>query len=378
MKRCTCLLFETGFEKGIPGYTTDVPSGSFPFWGNFFFADVLVSNLVGLTEKQPLYFFTPEPHFTELQKTIHRWKVKNNVELLMNHEDRNGFISWIKQMKSDIFIIGGTAHAFLFKKNQLQSMLKKQHADLARISVEMTPLDMFVVTRKKLLAIAQKSETVQDTEKTFQQILFKHLSTEFETIEDVPGRVFFHRHSIDLYSAHKFLLEAADSGEYNQIAEQFSFLASPHAESYIGETGEVKNAFIAAGAEIYGTVINSVIFPGVVIAKGAVVENSVVMSNNKIGPDTKIENAVLFPYAKGSFSESYNIRNNARIGSLSKKTANTKYPMDIYDGVTVLGLNPQIPEGTVIDAACYIGPNLSMEAFSRYNKVVKKGMCIET
>ena len=52
---------------------------------------------------------------------------------------------------------------------------------------------------------------------------------------------------------------------------------------YIGPNGSVKKSIIAEGCMIYGKVRNSVIFPGVLIEEGSVIEDSIIMSNSKIG-----------------------------------------------------------------------------------------------
>ena len=64
------------------------------------------------------------------------------------------------------------------------------------------------------------------------------------------------------------------------------------APSRYGETSEVENSFIADGCEIEGTVKNSIIFRGVRIAKGAIVENSILMQDTIIGLNTSLNYVV--------------------------------------------------------------------------------------
>ena len=54
----------------------------------------------------------------------------------------------------------------------------------------------------------------------------------------------------------------------------------PH---YIGEQGKVINSIITEGCEIYGTVENSIIFPGVKICQDTIVKDSIIMANSYIG-----------------------------------------------------------------------------------------------
>ncbi|MDO4700993.1 MAG: glucose-1-phosphate adenylyltransferase subunit GlgD [Erysipelotrichaceae bacterium] len=55
----------------------------------------------------------------------------------------------------------------------------------------------------------------------------------------------------------------------------------------------VSNSIVANGCQIEGTVINSVIGRNVIIKKGAIVENCVILPNAYIGEDTKINTCVI-------------------------------------------------------------------------------------
>ena len=65
------------------------------------------------------------------------------------------------------------------------------------------------------------------------------------------------------------------------------------APQYIGSEGEIENSIISEGCEIYGTVKNSVLFPGVKVMPGAVVRDSVVMSGTVIGEGTELSYALI-------------------------------------------------------------------------------------
>jgi glucose-1-phosphate adenylyltransferase len=62
---------------------------------------------------------------------------------------------------------------------------------------------------------------------------------------------------------------------------------------YVGESGIVKNSLITDGCEILGEVINSVLFSGVRIAKGARVVDSVIMPNTKIKANAAVLNTIV-------------------------------------------------------------------------------------
>lgn len=108
---------------------------------------------------------------------------------------------------------------------------------------------------------------------------------------------------------------------------------------FIGETGKVTKSIIAEGCMIYGTVRNSVIFPGVTIQKGAVVQYSIIMSDAFIGHDAEINCSII---GEGSI-----IGNHVRCGV--GEFAENQYNPKIYNtNITVIGSNTVIPNDTVI------------------------------
>lgn len=62
---------------------------------------------------------------------------------------------------------------------------------------------------------------------------------------------------------------------------------------FYGPDAKVTNSIVAAGTVIEGEVRNSVIFRGVHVKKGAVIENSVINQNCTIGQDAKLNYAIL-------------------------------------------------------------------------------------
>ena len=78
-----------------------------------------------------------------------------------------------------------------------------------------------------------------------------------------------------------------------------------------GICSECKNSLIADGCQIEGTVKNSVIFRGARVAKGAVVENCILMQDAFVGEDVKLncvvmdKNAVITPKKVLSGDKSY-------------------------------------------------------------------------
>ncbi len=105
---------------------------------------------------------------------------------------------------------------------------------------------------------------------------------------------------------------------------------------YVGCDGKVENSIISEGCEVYGTVKNSVLFPGVKVMPGAVVRDSVVMSGTVIGEGTELSYALIDTDVK--------IGANCRVGG---EVGNN-------EDITVLGEGTVIADGEKIDAGVMI------------------------
>ena len=62
---------------------------------------------------------------------------------------------------------------------------------------------------------------------------------------------------------------------------------------FVGKEARIVRSMISEGSMFLGTVENSVIFPGVHVAKGAVVRNSVLLPSARVGADAVVDYAIL-------------------------------------------------------------------------------------
>ncbi|NLV36983.1 MAG: glucose-1-phosphate adenylyltransferase [Clostridiaceae bacterium] len=142
----------------------------------------------------------------------------------------------------------------------------------------------------------------------------------------------------------------------------------PH---YIGATGSVKTSVIAEGCMIYGTVRNSVLFPGVIVENGTLIENSIVMSNSHVGENCHLDQCII--------SEDVRIYNNVTIGQ-GDNLPNADKPNIYNSGITVVGEGAEIPEGTTIGKNVMVDMDARQEDFCSSKicsgaSVYKGGIC---
>ncbi len=99
---------------------------------------------------------------------------------------------------------------------------------------------------------------------------------------------------------------------------------------FIGESAVVRNSVITEGCEIYGTVVNSVLSPGVVVEAGAVVYDSVLFDDVTIRAGAEVHYTVM--------------DGGTEIGADSK----VGKPIEISEGITLVGGELKVPANTVI------------------------------
>ena len=96
---------------------------------------------------------------------------------------------------------------------------------------------------------------------------------------------------------------------------------------------------IGEGTEIYGEVHNSVIGPNVVISRGAVVEDSIIMRNSTVGENTILNKAII--------AEDVTIGDNVTVG-FGEEAENVLKPAVYAFGLATIGENSVIPDNVKI------------------------------
>ncbi len=115
--------------------------------------------------------------------------------------------------------------------------------------------------------------------------------------------------------------------------------------TYTSANAKVRTSLLSEGCEVYGTIINSVLGPGVLVEEGAIIRDSIVMSDCKIGANSVLERCII--------DESVTIGRDVFIGAGESKVNDLK--PGIYDsGITVVGEGSVIPDGVTIGKNCMI------------------------
>lgn len=124
----------------------------------------------------------------------------------------------------------------------------------------------------------------------------------------------------------------------------------------IGPEARVGGNLLSNGSIIEGTVERSIISPGVYVAAGAVVRDSVVMNDTWVGPGAIVDRAIIDKEAK--------IAEGVHIGFGEDNTPNRKLSKYLNTGLTVVGKRAQLAAGVRIGHNVVINPGTTAEAFS--------------
>ena len=128
---------------------------------------------------------------------------------------------------------------------------------------------------------------------------------------------------------------------------------------------KVTSSLISAGCVIEGTVVNSVLSPGVWVEKDAVVSNSVIFDDCVIENNAVVDLAVL--------DKRVRVEAGAVVGHGDNLTVvNQEYPKHLYTGITLIGKEARIPQGARIGRNCIVNFGFDQESFG-VSKVLEDG-----
>ena len=133
----------------------------------------------------------------------------------------------------------------------------------------------------------------------------------------------------------------------------------------IGPGAVVSRSMISHGCVIDGTVEHSVLSPGVRVAAGAVVRDSIVMFDAVVEHGAQLDRAIVDKEAR--------IGPDARVGVGDDLRANRDEPERLYAGITLVGKKARIPRGVEVGRNCRIDPNVGEADFGRRRRIRSGG-----
>ena len=108
---------------------------------------------------------------------------------------------------------------------------------------------------------------------------------------------------------------------------------------YFSEGSVIERSIVGEGTDVYGEVHNCVIGRGVVIGKGAVVRDSIIMNETIIGENCELNKAIV--------AENVSIGDNVKLG-VGEEAENETAPHIYNHGIVTVGERSVIPDGVTV------------------------------
>jgi glucose-1-phosphate adenylyltransferase len=133
-------------------------------------------------------------------------------------------------------------------------------------------------------------------------------------------------------------------------------LPTDYPPAFFTDSATVSHSLISAGCLVEGTVVNSVLSPGVVVKHGAEVRDSIIFHDTLVEEEALVDLAIL--------DKRVVVNRGARVGEgEDKAVVNREFPTHLYNGITLVGKEAVLPAGMVVGRNCIISPWRTGESF---------------
>jgi carbonic anhydrase/acetyltransferase-like protein (isoleucine patch superfamily) len=396
----SAYLFDTGPLQVLPGIAEDFRYSLLPFWGNHCLVDFMIANFRGSADDRDTLLRTghtdgngngngrgkelseteltivlEESHRTIPLALSSRWR-KTPVRVVALEDPLAELLSLVESSRSETVILASLSCVCVLDPAALLEAAATAAGRIIKISISRTPIDMYAAGRQTIVSLLRSALERRTERKPLRESLFASaLLPSMDLLEEVPGEVLFQNNLMEYFHSNLWVIGNCATDGYRRILSRLPELSDKGAESYIREKGCVRNSWLASGVEVEGDIEESILFPNVHIGKNTRVSKSIVMNGNRIGAGGDIQNSLLLPFSAELSRATTNVGDNCSIGSRSSIARNVDFPGQIRDGLTVVGMNSEIPAGLRVEAGVCIGAGVPASLL-RKMKTVKKGTCV--
>ncbi|GAP62014.1 glucose-1-phosphate adenylyltransferase [Ardenticatena maritima] len=117
---------------------------------------------------------------------------------------------------------------------------------------------------------------------------------------------------------------------------------------FFSPEAQVETSLLSDGAQVFGRVVRSVLSPGVYVAPGAEVRDSIIFTDTVIESGAVVDRAIV--------DKNVVIGAGAHVGFGEDNTPNHEQPTVLNTGITLVGKGAQIPPEVVIGRNCVVYP----------------------
>ncbi len=128
------------------------------------------------------------------------------------------------------------------------------------------------------------------------------------------------------------------------------------APARFGSGSKMQNSLISSGSKIFGTVINSVLAPGVIVEEGAVVKDSILFADCVVKKNAVVDLSIM--------DKRVTVGESSVIGHGNKLESKNKIaPKHLYSGISLIGKGARIPQQVQIGRNCVIDSGIEESMF---------------
>jgi glucose-1-phosphate adenylyltransferase len=117
----------------------------------------------------------------------------------------------------------------------------------------------------------------------------------------------------------------------------------------------VEGNLLCDGCQVDGTVLRSVISPGVYVAPGAMVRDSIIMTDTVIEAGAQVDRAIVDKRAR--------VEQEVRLGWGDDSIPNRQWPERLNTGLTIVGKGAVVPQGTTVGRNVVIFPRVKAATY---------------
>ncbi len=304
-----------------------------------------------------------------------RWR-KPVARVLAFDDPLAEFLPLVAASPSPSIILASLSSISVLEPAALFSLAAGIGSRVIKLSVARTPIEMYIAGKETVVRLLQASLDRRTGPRPLRECLFAEtILPAIDLIEEVPGEVLFQNNLMEFYRRNLWVAGNGGQRGFLRIISRLPELSEKGAESRIGEKGCARNSWLGSGVEVEGEVEDSILFPNVQIRRNAFVSRSIVMNGNRIGSGSEITTTLVLPFSSELPRAAANIGDDCSIGSRSSTVKNADFPDQIRDGLTVVGMDAEVPAGLRIEAGACIGPGVPASLL-RKMKLVKKGTSV--
>ena len=388
-----------------------------PFAGKFRIIDFTLSNCVNSGINTVGVLTQYRPHSLADHIGIGKpWNLDRNrggVRVLPPYQERGGQhwyagtadaiyqnLAFIKSNQADLVLILSGDHIYKMDYNAMVEAHLANHADL---TVAVMPVPIEETHRFGIMVVNEEGRITEFYEKPKERdkgnlasmgIYIFNADVLEERLSEEPGvkvdfgkdiipsmvergdRVFSYRFegywidvgTIDSYWSTNLALIKGEEG-LDLYSKDFPImtLSEERPAVKVGPQAKVESSLLSNGCVVRGTVINSVLSPGVYVSQGAIVKDSVVMNDTWIGPGARLDKLVV--------DKRVVIGAGAQVGVGDESVVNEEMPDKLFAGITVIGKEAIIPDGSKIGRNVLIASGREEKDFPE-DRVVADGKSI--